>query len=44
MINIKAYTEDLEIDIVFHYEVEEHEVDRLVEDLKKENLTVEVSK
>ena len=44
MINIKAYTEDLEIDIVFRYEVEEHEVDCLIEELKNENLTVEVSK
>ena len=44
MIKIKAYTEDLDENITFNYEVEEHEVDRLVEDLKKEDLTVEVSK
>lgn len=43
MIKIKAYTEDLENNITFNYEVEDHEVDRLVEDLKKEALTVEVS-
>ena len=44
MIKIKAYTEDLGENITFNYEVEEHEVDRLVEELKNENLTVEVSK
>ena len=44
MIKIKAYTEDLDENITFNYEVEEREVDRLVEELKKETLTVEVSK
>jgi len=43
MKNIKAYTEDLDNNITFNYRVKNCEVEDLVEDLRRENLTVEVS-
>jgi len=43
MKNIKAYTEDLDNNITFNYRVKNCEVEDLVEDLERENLTVEVS-
>jgi hypothetical protein len=40
MIKITAYTKDLDNKITFRYTVEDHEVERLVADLKKENLAI----
>ena len=40
MIKITAYTKDLDNQITFRYTVEDHEAERLVVDLKKENLAI----
>ena len=42
MTHIKAYTEDLDNNITFEYDVADRDVAKLVKDLKRENLTVEV--
>jgi hypothetical protein len=44
MTHIKAYTEDLENNITFEYDVADRDVAKLVKDLKRENLVVEVTK
>lgn len=44
MTHIKAYTEDLENNITFEYDVADRDVAKLVKDLERENLVVEVTK
>jgi len=44
MTHIKAYTEDLENNITFEYNVADRDVAKLVKDLERENLVVEVTK
>ena len=44
MTHIKAYTEDLINNITFEYDVADRDVAKLVKDLKRERLVVEVTK
>lgn len=42
MKTIKAYTTDLTKNLTFNYRVRDDEIDDLVEELKRENLTIEI--
>jgi hypothetical protein len=43
MTHIKAYTEDLDNNLTFEYDVADRDVSKLVKELHRENLTVEIT-